>query len=321
MQCLSFVVSSDFPPYCDCAGKEMVRRICVYFHAQSWRVSAVGGTHFGNNIRTCERSQFPRYPIFWMGMFWMSWLSLSHRHVTQSWSSIHSILTSLEEAAPRPQQTSLQPHVHREYAQSSVLAGLATQGLLTHNAHSGSNTEVELFFNWFTHAEHPQLKITVCLLVLDCPSWENPNLFKQNAHTKSSNGTQNTGECPTLTTCWMLLLVIELPGLHLQFTKAERLLTPHKAFMKAVVLESPLVHILASIVAHVFEEENLPMQTPSTLGISAAMGIRDSHGYLWSQTSIDIPSKHWYPPYLDFNRHRCAHPWVFQCPWVRETRP
>jgi len=69
-------------------------------------------------------------------------------------------------------------------------------------------------------------------------------------------------------------------GLHLQFTKAERLLTPHKAFMKAVVLESPLVRTLASIVAHVFEEVNLPMQTPSTLGISAAMGIRDSHGYL-----------------------------------------
>ena len=79
-------------------------------------------------------------------------------------------------------------------------------------------------------------------------------------------------------------------------------------YWSTVVLESPLVHILASIVAHVFEEENLPMQTPSTLGISAAMGIRDSHGYLRSQTSIDIPSKHWYPPYLDFNRHRCAHP-------------
>ena len=69
----------------------------------------------------------------------------------------------------------------------------------------------------------------------------------------------------------MLLLVIELPGVHLQFTKAERLLTPHKASMKTVVLESPLVHILASIVAHVFELTKLPMQSPSTLVISAAI--------------------------------------------------
>ena len=111
-------------------------------------------THFANNIRTCERSQSSRYPIFWMSMFWMSWLSLSRWHVTQSWSSIHSILTSLQEAAPRPQQTSLQPHNLEKHAQSSVLAGLATRGLLTHNAHSGSNTDVELFIpsrGWVVH--------------------------------------------------------------------------------------------------------------------------------------------------------------------------
>ena len=120
----------------------------------------MGVTHFANNIRTCERSQSPRYPIFWMSMFWMSWLSLSRWHVTQSWSSIHSILTSLQEAAPRPQQTSLQPHNLEKHAQSSVLAGLATRGLLTHNAHSGSNTDVSLPI---PYPSHPTILSRICL--------------------------------------------------------------------------------------------------------------------------------------------------------------
>jgi len=41
--------------------------------------------------------------------------------------------------------------------------------------------------------------------------------------------------------------------------------------MKTVVLECPLVRTLASIVAHACELTNLPMQSPSTLVISAAI--------------------------------------------------
>ena len=67
------------------------------------------------------------------------------------------------------------------------------------------------------------------------------------------------------------MLLIELPGVHLQFTKAERLHAPHKASMKTVVLESPVVHILASIVTHASGLTNLSMQSPCMLVTSAAI--------------------------------------------------
>ena len=67
------------------------------------------------------------------------------------------------------------------------------------------------------------------------------------------------------------MLLIELPGVQLQFTKAERLHATHKASMKTVVLESPVVHILASIVTHASELTNLSMQSPCMLVTSAAI--------------------------------------------------
>ena len=151
MQCLSFVVSSDFHHVVIVWEKQWAAaHVCIFMPSHDVFLQWVGHI-FANNIRTCERSQSPRYPIFWMSMFWRSWLSLSRWHVTQSCSSIHSILTSLQEAAPRPQQTSLQPHNLEKHAQSSVLAGLATRGLLTHNAHSGSNTDVSLPIPYPSH--------------------------------------------------------------------------------------------------------------------------------------------------------------------------
>ena len=67
------------------------------------------------------------------------------------------------------------------------------------------------------------------------------------------------------------MLLIELPGVHLQFTKAERVHAPHRAYMKTVVLESPVVHILASIVTHASELTSLSIQPPCMLVTSAVI--------------------------------------------------
>jgi len=67
-------------------------------------------------------------------MFWMSWLSLSRWHVTQSWSSIHYILTSFQEAAPRPQQTSAQPHNLEKHRSLPFLQGWQ-HGAFSHRMH------------------------------------------------------------------------------------------------------------------------------------------------------------------------------------------
>ena len=47
------------------------------------------------------------------------------------------------------------------------------QGLFTHNAHSGSNADVESFSGRFTHTASTQLQTAVRMLVLEGPSWEN----------------------------------------------------------------------------------------------------------------------------------------------------
>ena len=99
-------------------------------------------------------------------------------------------------------------------------------------------------------------------------------------------------------TCRPVVVLIELQSMHMQLTKAEHVYATRglvkrylwfakrlsllgervlldgesRAFMKAVVLYSPTVHILASIATHastVSEFINLSMQSPTMLAISA----------------------------------------------------
>ena len=74
---------------------------------------------------------------------------------------------------------------------------------------------------------------------------KNPGTFHKCGDTKGSNGATNL---TSDVRCYC----------HRQFTKAGQLHAHHKAFLKAIVLESPVVHILAS------------MQPPGVLAISAS---------------------------------------------------
>jgi len=68
--------------------------------------------------------------------------SRSHGLTMQYWGYNFSMVVGCQGAGQGPQQTSKPQCVHETHAHDSLLTGMATQGLLLHNAHFGSNADL-----------------------------------------------------------------------------------------------------------------------------------------------------------------------------------